>query len=78
MDITVVHGSLWAMEKNRDRQTVKLPTPVMDRARELSGLASKHGWAAFGVDRDDPPTMTAIFDEATRLMAARLKVKGSK
>ncbi len=64
--------------KRRDRQTVALPTSITDKARELSVHASKHGWAAFGVDRDDLPTITAIFDEAINLLAARLKTKGSK
>lgn len=55
-----------------------LPSHVVDTARELSALASKHGWAAFGVDRDDLPTITAIFDEAVKAFATRLKTKGGK
>ena len=66
------------MDKKRDRQTVALPGPIMDTARELSALASKHGWSALGVDREDPPTMVAIIEEAVKLLAARAKTRGKK
>lgn len=66
------------MPKKQDRQTVALPSHVVDAARDLSAHASKHGWAAFGVDRDDLPTITAIFDEAIKAFGARLKTKGGK
>jgi hypothetical protein len=66
------------MKKKRDRQTVALPSHVTEKARELSSLASQHGWSAFGVKRDDPATITAIFEEAINLLAARFKGKGGK
>lgn len=66
------------MDKKRDRQTVALPSHIADKARELSGLVSKHGWSSFAVNRDDPATITAIFDEAINLLAARFKAKGAK
>jgi hypothetical protein len=50
----------------------------MATARELSALASKHGWSALGVDREDLPTMVAIIEEAVNLLAARAKTKGKK
>ncbi|HEX4352784.1 MAG TPA: hypothetical protein VHZ95_07725 [Polyangiales bacterium] len=55
-----------------------LPREISERARELSALASKHGWSALGVDRDDPPTITAIFEEAINVLASRAKVKSNK
>ncbi len=64
--------------KRSDRTSVKLPTEVWNKARELSAMASKHGWSALGVDREDPPTITAIFEEAITLLASRAKTKGSK
>jgi hypothetical protein len=67
-----------AMDKKRDRQTVALPGAVMDTTRELSALASKHGWSSLGVDREDPPTMVAIIEEAVKMLAARAKTKGKK
>jgi hypothetical protein len=66
------------MEKRRDRQSVALPGQVSRKARQLSALASKHGWSALGIDRDDPPTITAIFEAAIDELAARVKTKGSK
>jgi len=66
------------MPTKRERQTVALPEATMDRVRELSAFASKHGWAALGVDREDLPTMVAIIDEAVNVLAARAKTKGKK
>ena len=66
------------MDKKRDRQSVALPGPVIGLARELSALASKHGWSALGIDREDPPTMVAIIEEAVKLLAARAKPRGKK
>ena len=74
----VVRGSLWGMGRLQDRRTVALATPVVERARELSALTSRHGWASLGIDRDDPATMSAIFEEGLKLLAARLKAKGKK
>ena len=62
----------------KDRQTVALSSSTMDKARDLSALASRHGWAALGADRDDLPTMVAIIDEALNVLAARAKSKGKK
>ena len=64
--------------KRSERTSVKLPTEVLDKARELSALASKHGWSSLGVDREDPPTITAIVEEAITLLASRAKTKASK
>jgi hypothetical protein len=66
------------MGKRSDRLSVALPREISERARELSALASKHGWSALGVDRDDPPTITAIFEEAINVLASRAKVKSNK
>ena len=60
------------------RITVKLPSTVYEQARELSALASKHGWSALGVNRDDPPMLTAIFEEAIKQLALRAKPKGGR
>lgn len=66
------------MATKRDRQVVSLPAPTMEKARELSLLASRYGWAALGADREDLPTMVAIIDEAINVLAARAKPKGKK
>jgi len=62
--------------KRSERTSVKLPTEVCDKARELSAAASKNGWSALGVDRTDPPTITALFEEAINVLGARLKTRG--
>lgn len=56
---------------------MKIPDDVHDELRRLSALVAKHGWLAFGIDRDDPPTQTAVISEAIRQLAARLTAKRS-
>ncbi len=59
--------------ERRDRTSVAISKGVAKKAKELSALASKHGWTALGIDREDPPTLTAIFEEAINVLAARAK-----
>lgn len=51
-------------------QPVKIPTKAHQELRKLAALAAKHGWMAFGIDRDDAPTQSALIEEAIRLLAA--------
>ena len=57
------------------RQAVKISDDIHAELRRLVAHAAKHGWTAFGVDRDDPPTQAAIIEEAIRLLAARIDSK---
>ena len=41
--------------------------------KELAAYAARHGWSALGIDRDDPPTQTALMDEAIKLLATKRK-----
>ncbi|MCB9563135.1 MAG: hypothetical protein H6708_22285 [Kofleriaceae bacterium] len=41
--------------------------------RELVAETSRNGWIALGIDRDDPPTQTALIEEAIRLLAQQQK-----
>lgn len=66
------------MPTRQDRQTVALASRVVEKARELSAHASKHGWTSLGIEREDPATMSAIFEEGLNLLAARMKPKGKK
>jgi hypothetical protein len=59
------------MGKRSDRLSVALPRHISEKAREVSALASKHGWTILGIDRDDPPTITAVFEAAIDLLHAR-------
>jgi hypothetical protein len=53
-----------------------MPTDAVERVRKLAEYTARHGWASLGIDRSDPPTMTAIIDEAIRLLDARRTAKG--
>jgi len=44
--------------------------------RDLAAYAARHGWAGLGIDRDDPPTQTALIEEAIKLLATRQTNKG--
>ncbi len=63
------------MGPRSDRTTVALPKEIAKKAKMLSSIASRHGWAALGVDRDDPPTLTAVFEAAIEELLARAKTK---
>ena len=67
-----------AMVARSDRTSVAVPKGVVKKAKELSSLASRNGWAALGIDRDDPPTLTAVFEAAIDALLARAKPKGHK
>jgi hypothetical protein len=75
---SVVSDSLEVMSIGQDRQTVALARRVVEKARELSAFTSKNGWASLGIDREDPATMSAIFEEGLNLLATRMKTKGKK
>ena len=36
--------------------------------KRLTAEAARHGWSAFGIDRDDTPTQSALIEEAIRLL----------
>lgn len=48
---------------------MKIPPEAHDTLRELATFAARNGWAALGIDRDDPPTQTALIEEAIKLLA---------
>jgi hypothetical protein len=55
------------------RQAIKIQAESYKTLKELAAHAARYGWSAFGIDRDDPPTQTALIDEAIKLLAARKK-----
>lgn len=59
------------MGPRSDRASIALPKTILEKARELSALVSKNGWVAIGIDRDDPATITAIFEQAIDSLAER-------
>lgn len=70
---TCMHMVIFADMDRMDRTSVAIPREVAKKAKELSALASQYGWSVFGIERDDPPTLTAIFEEAINVLAARAK-----
>lgn len=60
------------------RHPVKIPTRAYQELKRLTEEAARHGWSAFGIDRTDAPTQTALIEEAIRLLGERLKKGRSK
>jgi hypothetical protein len=65
-------------KEEKGRSVINVPNVVYNRARELSEHASLYGWAAFGIDRRDPPSLGAVIDEGLLLLAERLRKKAKK
>ena len=57
---------------------MKIPPEAHDTLRELAAFAARNGWAALGIDRDDPPTQTALIEEAIKLLATRTTTSKGK
>lgn len=55
------------------RQAIKIPANAYGTLKKLAAHAARHGWSAFGIDRTDPPTQTALIDEAIKLLDQRKK-----
>jgi len=53
------------------KQAIKIPAESLDRLRDLAAECARYGWAAFGIDRTDLPTQTALIEEAIKLLAER-------
>ncbi len=64
--------------KKRDaakpRVTFKPAKLYVDTHTKLGSLTSsiaRHGWAGFGIDRDDVPSIAAVIDAAVNLLIER-------
>jgi len=55
-----------------ERLAIKISRDAHEQLRDLVAFAARNGWSALDVDRDDPPTNTAILEEAIRLFATRM------
>lgn len=60
------------------RQALKIQQGTYDLLKELAAHAARHGWSAFGIDREDPPTQTAIMEEALKLLDQQRGEPGTK
>ncbi len=54
---------------------IKMSQETVERARELSEIVARQGWASMGIDRSDPATMTAVLEAAIDLMYERATQK---
>lgn len=58
---------------------MKVPVAALDELRKLAAYTARNGWASLGIDREDPPTQTALIEEAIRLLVERAeKLKKGK
>ena len=57
----------------KERQAVKVPIEALEQLRKLAAYTARNGWASLGIDREDPPTQTALIEEAIRLLVERSK-----
>jgi len=71
------HYALVVAEQPK-RQAIKIPWDAYERLKDLAAYASRHGWESLGVDRDDPPTQTAIIEEAINLLANQKKKRSKR
>lgn len=55
---------------------MKITPEAHDTLRDLAAFAARNGWAALGIDRDDPPTQIALIEEAIKLLARQASSKG--
>ncbi|MGE0206119.1 MAG: hypothetical protein AB7E70_19585 [Hyphomicrobiaceae bacterium] len=51
--------------------TIRVPREAYDRAQRLLTKAANGGWAAFGVSRDDRPTLGTLIDESLIALEAK-------
>lgn len=54
-----------------ERQGIKIPREAYEDLKALAAEAALHGWSAFGIERTDPPTQTALLEEAIKLLGER-------
>lgn len=64
-----------AVAEQSKRMPIKIPWDAYELLKELAAYASRHGWESLGIDRDDPPTQTAVIEEAIKLLASKRKKK---
>lgn len=60
------------------RQALKIQSETHELLKELAAHAARHGWSSFGIDRDDPPTHSAIMEEALKLLDQQRTEPGKK
>lgn len=54
-----------------DHCTIRVPRAAYDRAQKLLAVTANGGWKAFGVERDDRPTLGTLIDESLKALEAK-------
>ena len=67
-----------AVAEQSKRQPIKIPWDAYETLKALSAYAARHGWESLGISRDDPPTQTALIEEAINLLASKKTKRSSK
>ncbi len=62
------HLFVAAVVEKREFVTVKVPKAARESADKLVQLVSNSGWKALKIDRDDPVSLSSIFEEGIRLL----------
>ncbi len=61
-----------ATVRNRRGLAIKITREAHAQLKELAAYGARHGWSALDIDRDDPPTQTAMLEEAITILHARM------
>ena len=61
-----------ATVRNRRGLAIKITPAAHAQLKELAAYGSRNGWSALDIDRDDPPTQTAMLEEAINILHARM------
>jgi hypothetical protein len=70
--------SLQAMARKKDdAHPIRVSATAYEHAQALLTYVAKHGWRGLGIDREDPPTITAVLEAALESIAQRMK-KGDR
>jgi hypothetical protein len=59
------------LNKSADLLGIKIARTSVERARELSELVARNGWASVDVDRADPATLKAVLEAAIDVLYER-------
>lgn len=65
------------MPRKDPTTTVKVTRSLHRRMHAVLEHVSRNGWASIGVDRGEPPSLSAILDEAIAVFEQRVKGKKS-
>lgn len=70
--------SLQTMAKKKDdAHPIRVSATAYEHAQTLLTYVAKNGWRGLGIDREDPPSITAVLEAALESLSQRMK-KGDR